>query len=170
MQASSDPVGLEYAQLLNNLGRLYFEQRRYGEAGPLYARSLAMVQASLGRDHPKVARRLVNLAELHFATGKHSEADACYQRALAIEEKAFGPRHSTTVSRLRAYAAMLRKMHRIQEAEAAEARAYLPRPAQDLRATPDRRGQEIPTSVQAISMPERRRSRTRRTDKVRRRS
>lgn len=170
MNAAGAPNDPEFAQLLNNLGRLYFEEKRYKEAEPLYTRSLALVEESLGRDHPKVARRVVNLADLYFAVGKHSEALAHYQRAVAIEEREFGPKHPTTVGRLRSYAAMLRNMNRTAEAEAVEARAYFPRPAQDRRTTRERRSQEVPTALQGISMHERRRPKTRRAEKGRRRS
>ena len=170
MIAADGSQNPEFAQLLNNLGRLYFDQKRYREAEPHYTRSLALVEESLGKDHPKVTRRLVNLADLYFATGKHSEADAHYRRAISIEEREFGSRHPTTVGRLRSYAVMLRSMNKIAEAEAVEARAYFPRPAQDRRTTRERRSQEIPTSLQGISMHERRPSKSRRTGKVRRRS
>ena len=170
MNATVAPNDPEFAQLLNNIGRLFFDQKRYKEAEPLYTRSLALVEESLGRDHPKVARRLVNLADLYFATGKHSEADAYYRRAISIEEKALGPKHSTTVSRRRSYAVMLRNMNKIAEAEAVEASAYFPRTERDRRLARERRVQEVPTALQGISVHERRRPKTRRTGKGRRRS
>ncbi|MBI2819214.1 MAG: tetratricopeptide repeat protein [Acidobacteria bacterium] len=170
MTATVAPSDPEFAQLLNNIGRLYFEQMRYKEAEPLYSHSLALVEESLGRDHPKVARRLVNLADLYFAIGKHSEADAYYRRAVSIDEKAFGPKHHTTVSRLRSYAVMLRNMDKIAEAEAVEARAYFPRTERDRRSARERRVQEVPTALQGISVPGRRRTKDRRTGKGRRRS
>lgn len=170
MTATVAPNDPEFAQLLNNIGRLYFEQKRYKEAEPLYTHSLALVEESLGRDHPKVARRLVNLADLYFAIGKHSEADAYYRRAVSIEERALGSKHHTTVSRLRSYAVMLRNMNKIAEAEAVEARAYFPRTERDRRSVRERRVQEVPTALQGISVPGRRRPKDRRTGKGRRRS
>ena len=170
IQASARRDHPELSQLLNNLGRLYFDQKRYQDAEPLYSHSLAIVEKEFGGDHPKVARRLVNLADLYFATGKHSEADACYRRAVSIEEREFGLKHPTTMGRLRSYAVMLRNMGKLAEAEAMEARAYFPRPGQERRSMPDRRFQEVPTSLQGISVPDRRRRKLRRTGQSRRRS
>jgi tetratricopeptide (TPR) repeat protein len=165
---TESPRIAEYAQLLNNLGHLFFEQKRYKEAEALYARSLAYTEESFGRNHPKVARRLANLGELYFAIGNDSEADDCFQRAVSIEEKQLGRRHPTTVSRLRAYAAMLRNLHRTEEAEAIESRAYFPRTGRDRRAIPDRRVRKARSVLYRLLMRDRRRMMNRRTGNIRR--
>ena len=73
------------------------------------------------------------------------------------------------MGRLRSYAVMLRNMGNLVEAEAMDARAYFPRPGQVRRSMPDRRLQEVATSLQGISVPDRRRPKRRRTGKSRRR-
>ncbi|CAN0500394.1 unnamed protein product, partial [Discosporangium mesarthrocarpum] len=39
-------------------------QGRYGEAGPMYKRALAILSAAVGENHPNYAATLNNLAEL----------------------------------------------------------------------------------------------------------
>ncbi|CAN0478708.1 unnamed protein product, partial [Ectocarpus sp. 12 AP-2014] len=68
-------------------------QGKYGEAEPLYRRSLAVDEKVHGLDHPKVARDLNNRAELLRMQGKYAEADPLYLRAIEIGEKTLGPDH-----------------------------------------------------------------------------
>jgi tetratricopeptide (TPR) repeat protein len=72
----------------------------YADAEPLFRRALAILEESLGPDHPDVALVLNNLALLLQATNRLGEAEPLYRRALAILERAFGPEHSSTVMRL----------------------------------------------------------------------
>src|SRR5439155_14372271 len=78
---------------LNNLGFLYYDQGRYGEAEPLYLRALDLRERFLGPEHPDVAATLNNLAELYRARARHAKAEPLYLRALAIREKVYGPAH-----------------------------------------------------------------------------
>jgi tetratricopeptide (TPR) repeat protein len=55
----------DVATSLNNLAALYQAQGRYGEAEPLYQRSLHIREQQLGADHPDVATSLNNLALLY---------------------------------------------------------------------------------------------------------
>ena len=50
---------------LNNLAVLYDSPGRYADAEPLYKRSLAIGEKTLGPDHPDVAASLNNLADLY---------------------------------------------------------------------------------------------------------
>jgi tetratricopeptide (TPR) repeat protein len=70
--------------------------RRYNEAEPLFLRSLAIWEKSLGKNHPDVATSLNNLAELYDVQGKYVEAEPLYQRSLVIREKALGKGHPNT--------------------------------------------------------------------------
>ncbi|MCH8952376.1 MAG: tetratricopeptide repeat protein [Proteobacteria bacterium] len=49
---------------LNNLAALYDDQGNYAEAAPLYRRSLAIRENTLGPEHPDVAKVLDNYAAL----------------------------------------------------------------------------------------------------------
>ena len=57
---------------------------RLAEAEPLYRRALAILEKSLGSDHPNVATALNNLALLLQATNRLAEAEPLYRRALEI--------------------------------------------------------------------------------------
>ena len=77
-------------------GYLKFAQGTYAAAEPLYQRSLAIREKTLGPDHPHVATSLNNLALLYSDQGKYAAAEPLYQRSLAICEKALGPDHPHT--------------------------------------------------------------------------
>ena len=84
---------------LNNLASLYRAQGRYADAEPLYKRSLAIREKTLGPDHPDVAVSLNNLALLYQAQGRYADAEPFYKRSLAIREKALGPDHPDVADR-----------------------------------------------------------------------
>ena len=88
---------------------------RLGEAEPLYRRALAIDEASLGKDHPTVARDLNNLAGLLRATNRLGEAEPLYRRALAIFlalEHAIGREHPSRVTVQGNYESLLAAMGR----------------------------------------------------------
>jgi tetratricopeptide (TPR) repeat protein len=62
------------AASLNNLGQLYYDQRRYSEAEPLYQRALAIREQVLSPDHPDVATIVESYAALLRATDRNEEA------------------------------------------------------------------------------------------------
>ncbi len=101
---------------------LYFFPVNQGLSGN-YERALAIVEKSLGPEHPHVAASLNNLALLYEAQGKYVEAEPLYKRARVIWEKALGPDHPQVVLGLENYAALLRKTGRSTEADRLEARA-----------------------------------------------
>jgi tetratricopeptide (TPR) repeat protein len=68
-------------------------QGRYVDAEPLYKRSLAISEKSLGPDHPGVATSLDNLAELYREQGRYADAEPLYKRSLVIRQKSLGPNH-----------------------------------------------------------------------------
>ena len=79
--------GERLALSLRNLAELYRDQGRYGEAEPLYRRSLAILEKALGPQHPDVATNLENYAALLRATGRDAEAAEMEARAKAIRAK-----------------------------------------------------------------------------------
>jgi len=64
-----------------NLGMVLRSQGRYAEAEPLFRRSLALWEKSLGPNHPIDATGLENLAEIYIAHGKPNEAKRLLERA-----------------------------------------------------------------------------------------
>jgi CHAT domain-containing protein len=81
------------AASLNSLAELYKAQGNYTRAEPLYERALAVLEATLGENHPRVATALNNLAGLYFAQGNYGRVESLYERALAIWEATLGRNH-----------------------------------------------------------------------------
>lgn len=117
------PDHQDIATSLNNLAALYEAQGHSGQAQPLYLRALAVWEKALGPDHPHIATALSNLALHYEARKQYDLAVPLYPRMLAIWEKALGPDHPDVAAGLENYADLLRKVHRHEEADAADARA-----------------------------------------------
>jgi hypothetical protein len=80
------------------------------------------------------------MAEICFETERAAEGSDLYERAIQISQSHLGPRHPDTVKALKGYAAALRKLDRIAEADAVEELIQDFRRA-DRRVNPDRRAQ-----------------------------
>jgi len=91
----------------HHLAELFRATNRLADAGSLFRRALAIDEASLGPDHPNVARDLNNLAELLRATNRLAEAEPLYRRALAVDETSLGPNHPNVAIRLNNLALLL---------------------------------------------------------------
>ena len=84
---SEDILGPDHPDIatsLSNLAGLYYTQGQYGQAEPLYKRSLAIREKALGPDHPNVAQILGNMAALYRATNRKQEAEKLEQGAARI--------------------------------------------------------------------------------------
>jgi tetratricopeptide (TPR) repeat protein len=73
------------------LAVLYSHQGKYGDALPLYKRSLAIRERILGPNHPEVAGSLNNLANLYYKQGRYVDALPLNLRAVRIAEVALEP-------------------------------------------------------------------------------
>lgn len=89
-----------------------------------------LLERTLGPGHPEVAWSLTTLAGGYAELGEHSEAASLFQRALDARERASGPAHPELAPILEGYAAVLRRLERVQDAEAMEARLAEIRAAQ----------------------------------------
>jgi len=67
--------------------------RNYTAAESLYKRALAMVEKTVGPEHPDVGGNLNHLAALYRDQGSYAAAEPLYKRSLTIAENAFGPEH-----------------------------------------------------------------------------
>jgi tetratricopeptide (TPR) repeat protein len=115
LQTEKDSV--ELAKNLNNLANLYDAQGRYGEAEPLYLRSLKITEQQLGVDHANVAVCLNNLAGLYKSQGRYGEAEPLYLRSLKITEQQRGASNSSTAKSLNNLALLYGSMGRYEEAK-----------------------------------------------------
>ena len=111
----TDPTPL--ATSLGYLAALYRSQGRYGDAEPLYQRSLQIREQQLGADHPDTATSLNNLAELYRSQGRYGEAEPLYQRSLQIDQQVYGEDHPEIATDLNNLAALYESQGRYGEAE-----------------------------------------------------
>jgi len=94
---AGDPLATREHARLNALGIVEFVAGNFAAAKRLRQQALAMVEASLGPDHPRVAIALSNLAHVCQALAEFDEAEAMFQRSLAIRERELGPDHPDVI-------------------------------------------------------------------------
>ena len=126
----------EVARTLNGLATLYVSQSRYGDAEPLYRRSLAIREKALGSDHPDIAQLLNNMALLYLNQRRYPEVESVYQRSLAIREKALGRDHPVVAVSLNNLAGLYRRQGRYGDALPIIRRTLLQRTANKTIAFP----------------------------------
>jgi|CXWL01.1.fsa_nt_gi tetratricopeptide (TPR) repeat protein len=105
------------ARLMNHLGVLLLAKALHGEAEPLMARVVSIVEASLGANHPSVAAALNNLATLLQATNRLDEAEPLMARVVSIVEASLGANHPNVATALNNLAQLLQDTKRLDEAE-----------------------------------------------------
>ncbi len=81
---------LNLATCLHWMARLHYEQGRYGEAEPLYVRSLSIREQQWGQGHLDVASSLNDLAESYWSQGRYEEAEPLYLQSLKIRQRQLG--------------------------------------------------------------------------------
>ncbi len=114
---------LEYASLLNEIGRYYHLRVKYPEAERFYKLGFAIRTRLLGREHPDVATVVTNLAVLYENQVLFAKAESYYRTALDIRERSLGADHADTVVTLEHLARLLHKLSRPGDAGPLEARA-----------------------------------------------
>ena len=111
------------ASTLFNLGELSVKVQEYARAKAYFERSLRIDETAYGLNHPEVGDVAYNLADMYCRQGKYSEAEPFFQRSLVIREKTLKPDDPRLVDTLEAYAALLRKISHVAEAEKLEIQA-----------------------------------------------
>src|SRR5205085_10734771 len=76
----------------------YYEQGNHERAETLWKQALALIEKTLGPEHPATAELLDDLGELSFAQGRYTQAQSFCQRALSICEKILGSEHPDTIT------------------------------------------------------------------------
>ncbi len=79
------------AILAFNYGKNLEQTRDYEGAARLYSESLAIDEALLGKDSPKLVRTLIPLGYSRDKAIRSKEAEVHYDRALELTEKHYGP-------------------------------------------------------------------------------
>jgi TolA-binding protein len=103
------------------LAALYAEN--YVEATKQLSESLQMREGDLERTRLKVADAAFFLGRTLYRRRRYLEAEESYRKALTIQEELLGPKHPTIAITLESFAALMRKLNRISEAQDMEARA-----------------------------------------------
>ena len=97
----------------------------YAKAEPLYERTLAIRERSLGSDHPDVASTLNNLGKLNEIQGRYWQADTLLQRALTIRQSTLGSDHPNVAVSLNELMVVRFRQGRYAEAEPLALRAIV---------------------------------------------
>jgi tetratricopeptide (TPR) repeat protein len=106
----------------NNLGDALRGKGELEQADLALKEALRIRQLTLPNSHPHMGYSYNNFGKLYRDQGKFEEAKQYFEKALQIRE-AISPKHPDVANTLKDYAALLRKMDRIAEAEKLEARA-----------------------------------------------
>jgi tetratricopeptide (TPR) repeat protein len=133
----NQPSSVDLGFALGNLVTLRRNQARYQEAVELSRRALAILERTLGADHPQLLGVLNNLAFVESETGRRDNADAVFLRALTIAENRLGTAHPTCGQILVNYAVFLRKCWRKITRQEADG----PRPCRTSGVRPQQRDQ-----------------------------
>src|SRR5690606_22376130 len=110
---------LEHAAFSDQRARILSRLGRNAEGEPLYARSLALVEARA----PGPARgsllayALVHLGYIKRALGRHAEADSLYEAGVAAARRAYGSEHPALAAILSPYATVLDRAGKAAQAE-----------------------------------------------------
>jgi len=110
-------------RLLNQAGLYLLGRAEFAEAKAAFEQALAIGEAALGTENPKVGSIVNNLGSVLQALGDLAGARAAFQRALAIDEAAYGPEHPEVATDINNLGDVLRKQGDLVGARAAFQRA-----------------------------------------------
>jgi tetratricopeptide (TPR) repeat protein len=109
-------------RLLNQAGLYLKERAEFAEAKAALERALAILEQSLGPEHPNIASAVNNLGLVLQDLGDLAGARAAFERALAMAEAAYGQDHPAVAIRVNNLGEVMR-----QQGDLAGARAALER-------------------------------------------
>jgi serine/threonine-protein kinase len=104
----ANPTNPELARFLDRLARATLKQGDPDAARPLYERSLALREKTLGPTHHDVGESLAGLAECARRQGRAKEAEALFERSLALCRRPDGGYYPQAAETLQGYAGLLR--------------------------------------------------------------
>lgn len=113
-RAGDDQIAL--ARVLNDYALTLNAAGRYDEAEPLYREAMAIVEKTLGKEHPSYAGSLNNLALLLDTTGRSDEAEPLFREAMAITGATLGKEHPTYATNLNNLAVLYASTQRFDKA------------------------------------------------------
>ncbi len=118
--ARSEPGidALKVAQILDQLGTIYYNQEDYVKAKSSFMESLQLREKKLGSNHLQVVVSLNKLASVAIHQDQANDAEALLKRSLNIVRNVSGPRHTNTATMLANLADFYHSAARLKEAEA----------------------------------------------------
>lgn len=85
-----------YARLLRNIGFMYYEQRRFGQALELYYDALEIRREVLGEIHADIADIYNCVGHVYYLQEEYEQALDLYRKALKIRKHTLGINHPAT--------------------------------------------------------------------------
>ena len=108
---------------LTKLATLYRQHELFALAERLYRRRMTIIEAALGESHPHLIPGLLDLAQISRVQEAFERTEQYYIRALSIGETQLPPAHHHTQSIRMQYAALLRHLNRVDDANELESQA-----------------------------------------------
>jgi CHAT domain-containing protein/Tfp pilus assembly protein PilF len=101
---------------LDNLAKVYLDQKRYADAEKNYNDALAIMKKIYGENSLFVAKSLFNLANVYFEKHQYSEAESLYLHTLSIYNTALGAKHHEQIMVLEMLSILYNRQGRIDDA------------------------------------------------------
>jgi tetratricopeptide (TPR) repeat protein len=120
---SSANSKLEFAKVLDRVGRFLRELAKYEGAEEFLKVALELVQSELGIDHPNTAHALNALGVLYQTAGEYKKAEPLLGKALEILEANSDPNSTELARALNSFGILLFHLGKYQNAEELLARA-----------------------------------------------
>jgi len=117
------PINPDVADSYLNISALYYDQKKYADAETMAQRALSLYKQLFGLEHINTIRALLNLSISISAQGKYPQGVEILAQTVLLAEKILPQENPLFALMLNNYAATLRKMKRIAEADKIEARA-----------------------------------------------
>jgi len=110
---------LREAELVHNLGGLYYRRGRWDQALEHYQRALEVQRARLGEAAPDVARTLNHIANVLLMSGEPRRSLGYSQRSLELRRELLGPQHPLVAASLNNVASAHLQLHAWEDARRA---------------------------------------------------
>jgi len=92
MSSRAASIEGQIAELVNNLGRVYYTRGDYRRSEAQYLKALA-IREKRGSQDPGVAEVLANVGGVYYSWGRYDDAVRVLERALTIQGKQLPPNH-----------------------------------------------------------------------------
>ncbi len=115
--ASHENLAKQYDQVADKLATAFMLNGQPDKAEPLLAHLLKKAQSTLPEYHPDLAATQYRYAIALGRQGKYELAEPVIQAAITANQTNYGPQHSETIRSYQAYAMLLERTNRKQDAQ-----------------------------------------------------